>query len=153
MAGTTNRGKKLMLEYAFSRVTTPTNFYLYLLTSSATITDDTNTFSEVSANQITIGNGYTGGFSLTAGSTDFDASAEDDSSNYGNIQIKDIVWTASGGTIPASGDGARYVLMTDDNVVEADREVIAFWDLVSDRSVSDTQSLTVQDLEIRGTES
>jgi len=66
--------------------------------------------------------------------------------------IEDVVWTATGGPIPASGNGARYAILTDDNGTQSAREVYAFWDLTSDRSVSDTQSLTLADLELRGSE-
>ena len=68
-------------------------------------------------------------------------------------QFKDMVWTASGGTLPGSGDGARYAVLTDDNVTQDDREVWCYWDLSSDRVVSDTQTLTLSDLELRFTES
>jgi hypothetical protein len=64
------------------------------------------------------------------------------------IQIKDVAWTASGGNIPASGDGARYAVLTDDNGTVASREVFQWWDLSSDRTVSDSQVLTLQDLQI-----
>ena len=152
MAGTTNRGKKLILEYCFNRTTRPTNFYVALCTSATTPTDDTNVLGDLT--QIATGNGYSdGGYQLSPGSTDFDASGEDDTSNYGYIQLKDVTWTASGGPIPASGNGARWAVITDDNATVANRQVITFWDLSSDRSVSSGQSLTLQNCEIRITES
>ena len=99
-------------------------------------------------------NGYTtGGYQLTPGSTDFDVLTEDDSNDRGLVQIKDVVWTASGGPIPASGAGARYAILTDDNATVANREVLAYFDLSSDRSVSDGQTLTVQNSELRLNES
>ena len=75
-----------------------------------------------------------------------------DASDYALLQIKDVVWTASGGPIPASGNGARYAVLTDDNVTQGSREVYFYWDLVSDRSVSSGQTLTLQDMETRVTE-
>ena len=48
MAGMTNRGKKIILSMAFRAQDEPTNFYVHLLTSSASLSDDTNTFSDVS---------------------------------------------------------------------------------------------------------
>ena len=99
--------------------------------------------------QINTGNGYAdGGYQLTPGATDFDVWNEDDAGDQGEIQIKDIVWTASGGPIPSSGSGARYAVLTDDNATVANREILAYWDLVSDRSVSSGQTLTLQDCEI-----
>lgn len=148
MAGWTNKGKYRVLEWALRNGTRPTNFYLALVTSAVAPVADTNTFGQLT--QIATGNGYTtGGFSLTPGATDFDVLTEDDTNDRGLIQIKDVVWTASGGPIPASGNGARYAVLTDDNVTEANREVLDYFDLVSDRTVSDTQTLTLQDCEIR----
>ena len=51
--------------------------------------------------------------------------------------------------IPISGSGARSAVFTDDNVTIGSREVENYWDLVSDRSVSDGQTLTLQDCELR----
>jgi len=104
--------------------------------------------------QIAVANGYSdGGYSLTPGATDFDTLTEDDTNDRGLVQVKNVVWTASGGSIPGSGDGARYAVLTDDNVTVASREVYMYWDLTSDRSVSDGQALTLQDLELRINES
>lgn len=146
-SGWTNKGKYKVLGWSFRGVTIPTNFYIRLLTSATTPTADTNLASDVT--QVSTGNGYTGGgISLTKNSTDFDVWTEDDTNDYGYIQIKDMVWTASGGTLPAS-NSARWACMTDDNATDASREIYAWWDLVSDRQVSVAQTLTLQDLELR----
>lgn len=111
---------------------------------------DTNTVSDLT--EIAAGNGYTsGGYQLSPGATDFDAHTESDADDWAFTQIKDVVWTATGGPIPASGAGARYAVLIDDNVVVADRQVLAFFYLVSDRTVSDTQPLTIQNCEMRAT--
>lgn len=151
MAGWTNKGKMSILDAYFRNSGAPTNFYIALVTSATAPTADTNLMSDLT--QIATGNGYTdGGFQLTKNSTDFDVLNEDDTNDRGDIQVKDVVWTASGGSIPASGSGARYAVMTDDNATVASREIYAYWDLVSDRSVSDGQTLTLQNLELRLTE-
>lgn len=148
MAGWTNKGKFQMLGRIYRAVALPTNYYVALFTSAVAPVADTNTKGELT--EIAAGNGYTaGGISLTAGATDFDVITEDDTNDRGLIQIKDLVWTASGGPIPSSGNGARYAAFTDDNVTQGSREVYHYWDLTSDRSVSDTQTLTLQDCEIR----
>lgn len=148
MAGFTNKGLYSVLGWVFRADTEPTNLYVALVTSTTAPNDDTNTMSDLT--QITTGNGYTdGGYSLTAGATDFDTHTEDDTDNYAYVQIKDVVWTAAGGPIPASGSGARYAVLTDDNATVANRLVIFWWDLVSDRSVSSGQTLTLQDLEMQ----
>jgi hypothetical protein len=39
-------------------------------------------------------------------------------------------------------------VLTDDNATVANREIIAYWDLTSPRSVSDGQTLTLQDCQL-----
>lgn len=152
MAGFTNKGKYRLLEWALRNGTRPTYFYIALVTSATAPTADTNTLSQLT--EIAAGNGYTtGGYQLTPGATDFDALTENDTDDRGEIQVKDVVWTASGGAIPASGGGARYAVLLDDNGTVGSREVLAYWDLTSDRSVSSGQTLTLQNLEIRLSES
>ena len=147
-SGWTNKGKMRTLEAYLRGGTIPTNFYVALVTSAAAPNADTNTLSQLT--QIATGNGYTdGGFQLTPNATDFDVLTEDDTNDRGIIQLKDVAWTASGGPIPASGGGARYAVLTDDNGTVGSREILAWFDLTSDRSVSDGQTLTLQDAELR----
>lgn len=151
MAGWTNRGKYNVLNMVYRNSAEPTNFYLFLATSAAAPTADTNVKSDLT--EVATGNGYTaGGISIARNSTDFDVLTEDDTNDRALIQLKDMVWTASGGNLPGSGSGARYAALTDDNVTLASREVYQFFDLSSDRVVSDTQTLTLQNCEIRLTE-
>ena len=148
MAGMTNRGKYWTLDWVFRGATLPTNMYVGLVTSATAPTADINTFGELT--QVATGNGYTdGGYQLDLNSTDFDDLQEDDANDRADMQIKDVTWTASGGEIPDSGDGARYAVLTDDNGTIGSRIVIGWWDLTSNRSVSDGQDLTLQDLELR----
>ena len=151
MAGWTNRGKYEVLGYAFRAETVPTTYYVQLVTSAVAPVADTNTFAELT--EITAGNGYTSNTNpLTANAVDFDTWTEDDGNDLALIELRDIVWTASGGSIPGSGDGARYAVLTDNNATVDSREVLYFWDLTSNRSVSDGQTLTLQDSTIRITE-
>jgi hypothetical protein len=148
MAGMTNRGKYWALDWVFRGATLPTNMYIALCTSAATPDADTNTFVELT--QIATGNGYTdGGYSLTLNGTDFDDLQQDDANDRADMQLKDITWSASSGSIPDSGDGARWAVLTDDNGTQDNRIVIGFWNLTTDRSVSDGQDLTLVDLELR----
>jgi len=151
MAGWTNKGKAKCLGY-WRGDTVETNYYIGLATSATAPTADTNTFGQLT--EIAAGNGYTtGGFQLTPNSTDFDTLTEDDTNDRALLQLKDIVWTASGGSIPGSGNGARYAVQLDDNATVGSREVYHYWDLTSDRTVSDGQTLTLQDAEMRLDES
>lgn len=148
MAGWTNRFKFKMLDWVFRGSALPTNFFVALFTSATAPVADTNTKSELT--EIANGNGYTtGGISLSKNSTDFDVLTEDDTNDRALIQIKDLVWTASGGSLPASGGGARYACLTDDNATQGSREIYTGWDLTADRSVSVGQTLTLQNCEIR----
>lgn len=152
MTGITNKGKYAMLEIPFRNASVPTNYFIALITSATAPGPDTNTFADVT--EVAAGNGYTaGGISLTKGATDFDVLTEDDANDRALIQLKDIVWTASGGPLPASGSGARYAILTDDNATQSARRILAYWDLVSDRVVSAGQTLTLQNCEMRLNES
>ncbi len=152
MAGFTNKGKAGLLESLFNAAGAPATFNMGLATSAVAPVADTNTFGQLT--QIATGNGYVdGGINLAKNSTDFDNILEDDTNDRGSIQIKDLVWTASSGPIPASGDGARYSALCDANVTVGSREVWNYFDLVSDRTVSDGQALTLQDCEMRLNES
>lgn len=144
----TNRGRYLFLGYAFRNTARPTNWYVGLGTNTTAPTVDTNTVADIS--QIATGNGYTsGGISLSLNSTDFDVYTEDDTNDRALIQIRDLVWTASGGPIPSSGVGARWLYLSDDNGTESARQIAAAWDFGSAYSVSTGQTITVQNAEIR----
>lgn len=150
MAGLTNRGKKVILNAYFTADTTdePTGFKLALCTSAVTPTQDTNVLADLT--EIAVGNGYVaGGTSIPRSAVGFDVVGEDDALDLGSIQLADVVWTAAGGSIPSAGNGARWALLLDDAAVP---NVVAYFDLVSDRSVSDTQLLTIQDAEVQLTE-
>jgi len=148
MAGVTNRGKFNILDHVFRNNAIPTNFYVRLVTSATAPTADTNVASDLT--EISAGNGYSaGGYQLSRNATDFDTLTEDDTNDRGLVQVKDVVWTASGGSIA----GARYAVLTDDNTSDSARDVYAYWDLSSNRTISDGQTLTLQDLEIRINES
>lgn len=144
----TNRGKYNTLAEKFQGASAETSYYLALVTSGATPDADTNTLSDLT--EIAAGNGYTaGGAALALNATDFDALVEDDANDWAYVQVKDVVFTASGGNLPASGDGARYAVLLGANATVGDREVYAWFDLSADRVVSDGQPLTIQDCELR----
>jgi len=153
MAGWTNKGKFRGLEVWLQGATIPgSNFAIALFTSAAAPTADTNVFTDLT--QVATGQGYTtGGINVNRDATDFDVITEDDANDRALIQLKDIVWTAAGGNLPASGNGARYACLTDRHATVNSREVIFYWDLTSDRTVSDGQTLTLQNCEARINES
>ena len=144
MAGFTNKGKYRLIE-TLRGVSLPTNFYAHLCDSTTAPSADLNTLSELT--QIS-GSGYAA-ISLTKNTTDFSAIVEDDGNDDSELTLKDLTWTASGGTLGA----ARYLVITDDNATEGDREVWFYFDLGSDQSVSDGQDLTVSGFKFKLAES
>lgn len=139
----TNRGLARLLKIFFQAQSIPTNFYLALFTSGTTPTDNINTVSDLT--QIATGNGYSsGGVALARGNTAFNAINENDTSDLAAVTIADTTITASGGSIPASGGGAKYAGITDDNGTVASREVLAVMTLStsSEYTVSDTFAFT-----------
>jgi len=149
MAGFTNRGVNNVLDVCFRGASIPGSaFAVFLATSATAPTADHNLKTDLT--EIATGQGYTaGGINVARDSTDWDVLTEDDSGDLAKVQIKDLVWTASGGNLPASGNGARYAGLTDQHATVGSRMLLAYWDLTADRTVSDTQTLTLQNCELR----
>jgi len=146
-SGLTNKGAYEILNMVFRGETPPTNFYVALVTADDVPTQDTDTLGDLT--EIAAGNGYSsGGYQLDRNSTDFDTLNEDDTNNKAVLQIKNVTFTASGGSIPASGNDARYAVLTDDNATVANRKVYAWFDLGAAYSVADGDALTLVDLEV-----
>ena len=144
----TNRGKYLILQGVFRNMGLPASFYMALADQTTTPTVDHNAFSEHT--EVPAGNGYTsGGIALARNATDWDVLTEDDTNDRALVQAKDLVWTASGGNLPASGTGARWLDCLDDNVTIGSRQIFGSFDLASNRTVSDGQTLTIQNAEFR----
>ncbi len=151
MAGFTNRGKYLLLEYVFQALALPTTMHLILVTATTPPTQDHNTVGELE--ELPTNNGYTqGGFSLTPGAADFDVLTEDDSGDLAFVQIKDVTWTAGGGPIPSSGLGASYACLCDDNATPANKQIYAYFSLGSAITLADGQALTLQDTQLNLTQ-
>lgn len=138
--------------YAGGAIPSTGQWYIALATSDAVPSiAGTNTLGQLSTtNLIAEGNGYTHlTFGLDRNATDFDVLTNDTANAYGLIQVKNAVWSAAGGSIPASGTGAFYALLTDDNATTSAREILGWWDLTSGRSVGAGAQLTLEDLELR----
>lgn len=139
------------MEAIFNGGSLPASFNVALVTSATAPTADTNTLGQLT--EIAAGNGYTsGGINLAKNSTDFPSLVENDTDDRGDITVRTLVWTASAGPLPASGNGARYAVLTDNNGTVGSREVWAFWDLTADRTVSSGQTLTLTTPPLRATE-
>jgi hypothetical protein len=155
MSGFTNRGKLRVIEIALANTSQagsiPVTFNVHLCTPATAPTAGTDTLTALT--QIADGAGYaTGGYSIARNLTDWDVQTEDDANTMAYLQLKDVVWTATA-TFPASGSGARWAVLCDDEAVIANREVYFYWDLTSERTISNGQTLTLQNSEVRLTES
>jgi len=139
----TNRGKKLIFDYAFRKATLPGN-YKFLLVSD-TPTQTTNVLSDLT--EVANGNGYTsGGQSVSLNSTDFDTLTENDTDHYGEVQLKNFVWTASGGSIPASGNPPLFVCL---GTNDGDPQIIAYESLGGAKTILNGTALTIADFFMR----
>lgn len=139
MAGWTNRGKKLALDHLFNGLALPTNWILYL--TKGVPTDTTNLFSDlVEADNCS---------EITLDGTDFDAPTENDGTHIGSCLMADQAFTAGGGAIVC-----KAAVLTDDVLIEANRNVYCYWNLAAGADVTVTvgQTLTLVDLDLRLTE-
>ncbi len=148
----TNRGRLFELVILFRNAAEPTDFYVALVTD-ATVPSTTLTKLMSDLTEIAAGNGYTsGGIIISRDAAGFDVVIEDDVADVSFAQIKDIAWTAAGGTLPSAGDGASFAVLTDDAGVVANRTVYAFWSLGDARILANGETMTLSDLELRLTE-
>ena len=142
MSGFTNKLKAELLAAFFQGASAPASFFLALVTDATAPGPDTNTLADLT--EIAAGNGYTaGGIAIAKNTTDFPTSTEDDANDKGIIGLKDIKFIANGGPIPASGNGARYAVLTGPGATVSSRKVYLWIDLVSARTVSDGQELRI----------
>jgi len=137
MAGFTNKAKAEMLLAFVRGAALPSSFYFVLVTSATAPNADTNILSDLT--EIAAGNGYTsGGIQLAKNATSFPGSTpEDDTNNKGTLGIKSVPITASGGNIPASGNPARYAVITGPGSTIGSRKVYFWFDLGSNQTIAD----------------
>lgn len=144
----TTRGSFLILNAYFRDSTEETNFYIALVTSAVVPTHATKLLSELT--EIAAGNGYTsGGYQLNRDTTDFNSITEEDVDQFTRIGLKPIVFTASGASIPASGSPARYLVLTTGEATVANRQIIMYESLTSDRIATAGLSINITALEIQ----
>jgi hypothetical protein len=149
-SGVYNEGARTILAEAF-RGDAPSGsaYRLYLFNNggtSAVENKDHNTYSDLTgAGAAEASGGGYGESTVARNSTDFDVNNVDDGSNYGNIQLKDFAWTASGSSITS----IYYAVLTDANATENSRLLFCFWDLSGPHTIPDGSSITLVNLEIR----
>lgn len=160
-SGVTDKGKAWILETTFRKqmngTTISDRMYVALIKATTTPTADLEEWGDLSGAEIADGNGYsqTNKKPIDRGTTDFNVISSDadaETNNYGHVQLENVEWTAVTGALPSSGDGARYAILMDNkggSANDATNQVLAWWDLGSDRSVAVGQTLSLQDMEIR----
>ena len=140
-SGTTDKGKYLMLKYSFDGETVPTTYQLILCTDATSPTKATDSLSSLT--ELAAGNGYTaGGKAITASEMTV---TEVDGSVGAKVVLDDQQWDATG-AFPSSGDGARWAVFTDGTAGSSN--VLAYFDLTSDRTLVNGQFLILTGVEI-----
>lgn len=148
-----NRGKTRWAEYFSERTTTSRDFKVGLVKDTYTPNADDNLWGDagVSSNEIATGNGYSaGGAAVTSDSTGFPTNTEDDTNDRNDLVLKDVTWTPSGGPIPSSGAGARWIVLYEDG---ATKHLICVWDaedvLGSGGRINSTVGITLSGFKMR----
>jgi len=144
LASWTARGKRLLLETYLTGSALPgTGFNVALVTDAVPPTPATLTLGDLV--EVAAGNGYvSGGLARARSAAGFPSLVEMDAQDQARVTIGDPIWSAVGGSIPASGDPARWLVLTTDEATPADRQVLAFWDLFADRTIQNGQILHLQ---------
>lgn len=150
--GFTNRGKIRMLELLLQGASPPGGFAIALVTDNIIPGPDTNLFGDLE--EIVSGNGYNpGGVAISRDLVGFPTALEDDALDKGSITMKDVTFTATGGTLPASGDGVKFAVLTDNNATIENREVYGYAEFTgAAKIVADTGVLSVLGLKFSLTE-
>jgi len=94
------------------------------------------TLSDVTSDQLSSGNGYTQNDKTLSSVT----LTEDDTNDRSQMTCDDVTWTASGGSIGATGGFCIYDDTTSDDTI------IAFCDFDTDYTISDGSSIQIQDI-------
>ncbi len=111
-----------------------------LMASGFTFDKDAHaTWADVSANELTAGNGYTSGGQTLTGAT----LTEDDVNDRAECTFNNAQWTASGGSIGPSPGAILY----DDTT--ADDTVIGYIDFGGDQTATDGGTFTVSNITVR----
>jgi len=140
MANTwTDYGINRMLDITFRGATGPTACKVQLLSNMTGADADTELVTGVNA--LASGNGYSP-TTVTLDSSGFDVLADSSGDGWQYLQLADISWTASGGSISATG---AVLVMTDGGT----DYVWAIYDFGGTVTATDGGTLTLQNCELR----
>lgn len=144
MANTwTDYGINRMLDITFRSATGPTACSVRLLSTMTGSGVGNEDWLGISSNEVANGNGYTtGGETVALSNVGFDVLSDDSANNRQYLQLADVSWTASGGSITAAG---AALVMTDGGT----DKVWAIFDFSGSVTASDGGTLTMQNCELR----
>lgn len=150
MANTwTDYGINRMLDITFRSATAPTACSVRLLTALTNANVDSEdwlssgTPTGPSGEEVANANGYTtGGVTVPLSAVGFDVLADDSGNNRQYLQLADVSWTASGGSIAAAG---AALVMTDGGT----DKVWAVFDFGGTVTATDGGTFTLQNCELR----
>jgi len=97
--------------------------FKFILTDTAPVTATNTKYSDISANELTTGSGYTAGGAATTITVSYSGGA-----NY--VTATSVTWTASGGSIGPF----RYIVFYDDTLT--DKPLIEWWDFGSEVTIT-----------------
>ena len=132
--------------YLTGNITSLSDTFKIILMKSGFVFDPAThtTYSAVSSNEVANGLGYTTGGQALASV----ALAVNNTSNYATISWGQIEWTATGGSLVASG----AIIFDDSTTFAADGytdAVVTYIDFGSDKTATDGQILRIQDINVK----
>lgn len=126
-------------KYALLDAVSSDTFKIALMGGSFVYNKDSHaTYADVSASELSTGNGYTAGGATLA---NFDLT-EDDVNDKGAVTWDDVTWTASGGSIGPSAGAVVY----DDTM--SDDAIVGYIDFGTTRTATDGNDFTIESLRL-----
>lgn len=139
MSSTASNRLKYLLATGGINFSTDT-FKIVLMQSGFVFNKDTHhQYSDISASELSTGNGYTANSKILAGVS----VTEDDTDDRTEITWSNVTWTASGGSIgPTPG-----AIIFDDT--DANDSIVGYIDFGGDQTQADGGTATISNIEVR----
>ena len=118
-------------------------FKIILMGTGFTFDKDTHHgYADVSASELSTGNGYTANTKTLAGV----AVTEDDTDDRCEITWSNVTWTASGGAI---GPSPGAIIFDDTVTTPTDDPIVGYIDFGGDQTQADGGTATISNIEVR----
>jgi hypothetical protein len=119
------------------------SFKIILMGTGFTFDKDTHHgYADVSASELSTGNGYTANTKTLAGV----AVTEDDTDDRCEITWSNVTWTASGGAI---GPSPGAIIYDDTVTTPTDDPIVGYIDFGGDQTQADGGTATISNIEVR----